>query len=342
MNNKKIISLTGDRPTGPLHIGHLVGSLLKRVEIQNTHNSFVMIADSQAYSDHIKCREKVSNSILQVLSDYIAVGIDPTKTTIFLQSAIPEIQELYFYLNQLTTVSRLERIPTIRKEIFEKFTSPDKYDRDIPRNIPAGFLTYAVSQSADILSFKAEIAPVGRDQLPIIELTNELSLLFNRTTETNTFNRCEGVLGTEDTLPGIDGKTKMSKTLGNTINLNSSNDEIIKQVKKMYTDPNHLNISDPGEVRGNMVFTYLDVFYDNKEHLNELKEHYKRGGLGDMAVKKILISTLVEYFEPIQKRRSEINQQDLIGILKKGTEQARVIAANNVHEAKKALGLIIF
>jgi tryptophanyl-tRNA synthetase len=341
-NNQKLISLTGDRPTGPLHIGHLVGSLLKRVEIQDTHHSFIMIADSQAYSDHIMNREKVSNSIFQVLSDYLSVGIDPQKTTIFLQSAVPEIQELSFYFNQLITVSRLERIPTVRKEIFQKFTSPDVYNLEIPRNIPVGFLTYAVSQSADILSFNADIAPVGRDQLPIIELTNEIALIFNKITGTKTFKKCEGVIGSEGTLLGIDGKSKMSKTLGNTINLNSNNDEISKKVKKMYTDKNHLNVSDPGEISGNMVFSYLDVFYSDKGHLEELKEHYKRGGLGDMTVKNILIETLIEYFNPIQKRRNEIDQSTLIDILKSGTDIARSVASKKVSEAKKALGLMLF
>lgn len=341
-NNQKLVSLTGDRPTGPLHIGHLIGSLIKRVEIQDTHRSFVMIADSQAYSDHIRNRDKVSKSILQVLSDYISVGIDPNKTTIFLQSAIPEIQELSFYFNQLTTVSRLERIPTVRKEIFEKFTSPDVYNSDIPRNIPAGFLTYAVSQSADILSFNADIAPVGKDQLPIIEFTNEIASTFNKITGKDVFKKCEGVLSSNETLMGIDGKSKMSKTLCNTIDLNSSNDEISKKVKQMYTDPKHLRISDPGEIYGNMVFSYLDFFYKDKVHLQELKEHYKRGGLGDMTVKKILIETLIEYFSPIQKRRKDIDQDKLISILKSGTEVAREVAAKKVKEAKESLGLILF
>lgn len=339
---KKLISLTGDRPTGNLHIGHLIGSLNERINIQENYKSFVMIADAQAYTDHIKKREKVSNSILQVLEDYLSVGIDPSKTTIFLQSAIPEIQELSFYLSNFVTLSRIERIPTIRKEIFEKFTSPDKFSSEIPRNIPFGFMAYAISQSADILSFGADVVPVGRDQLPIIELANEISEIFNNEVGCDFFKKCQPITNEYGTITGIDGKSKMSKTLGNTIDLNSSNDQIVTKVKKMYTDPFHIKISDPGMVLGNTVFQLLDVFYNNKEHLNELKAHYQRGGLGDMTVKKILIDVLIEFFEPIQKRRAEINKDQLINILKEGTYNARSVATKTMEDTKLTLGLKLF
>lgn len=343
MKNNKPISLTGDRPTGPLHIGHFVGSLEQRCKIQDTHNSFIMIADSQAYTDHIHNRQKVKDSILQVFEDYLSVGIESSKNTFFLQSAVPEIQELAFYFSNLVTVARLERIPTIRKEIFDKFTSEHKNFTDIPRDIPVGFLTYAISQSADILAFKAEYVPVGPDQLPIIELTNEIVKSFNNTINTKFFNHCTPISNKENgTLPGLDGKNKMSKTLGNTINLNANNEEIIKKVKSMYTDSEHIRISDPGKIEGNMVFTYLDHFYNNKNHLQELKEHYQKGGLGDTILKKLLSEVLIEFFEPIQQRRSNICKSDLLPLLKSHTEYAREVASKNVSEVKRLLGLSIF
>jgi len=343
MTQKKPISLTGDRPTGPLHIGHYVGSLNQRIVMQEHYNSFIMIADAQAYTDHMHDRVKVKNAILQVMEDYISVGLDINANTFFVQSCIPEIQELSFYLNNFVTVSRLERIPTIRKEIFEKFTSPDKYLSDIPRDIPVGFLSYPVSQSADILIFQAEYIPVGRDQLPILELTNEIVNNFNKTTCSQFFKKCIPIFDKEKgTLPGLDGKAKMSKTLGNTINLNSSNDEIIKKVKSMYTDPKHINISDPGNVEGNMVFTYLDYFYKDKDDLLKMKEHYKRGGLGDGQTKKILTDVLIEFFEPIQNRRKKIDQEQLLIVLKEHTERAKNTASQNLAIIKQLLGLNIF
>ena len=344
MKNNKLISLSGDRPTGQLHIGHLIGSLLKRVELQDTHNSYVMIADAQAYSDHIKNREKVSSSIMKVMEDYLSVGIDPQKSTLFLQSAVPEIQELAFYLSNVVTLSRLERIPTIKNEIIQKFTSSGDNSQNIPRDIPVGFLTYAISQSADILSFDTDIVPVGQDQVPIIELTNEISKSVNKICGKDVFKSCRYVLNEqfEKTLLGVDGKSKMSKTLGNTIDLNSSPDEIKKKVKKMYTDPLHLHISDPGHIEGNMVFYYLDIFYENKFHLEELKEHYQKGGLGDGVVKKILTDVLIEYFAPIQKRRALLDRDFLVKSLKEGTEKAREVAALKTSLVKKSLGLSIF
>lgn len=343
MTQKKPISLTGDRPTGPLHIGHYVGSLNQRIVMQEHYNSFIMIADAQAYTDHMHERVKVKNAILQVMEDYISVGLDINANTFFVQSCIPEIQELSFYLNNFVTVSRLERIPTIRKEIFEKFASPDKCLSDIPRDIPVGFLSYPVSQSADILIFQAEYIPVGRDQLPILELTNEIVKNFNNTTNSQLLKKCIPIFDKEKgTLPGLDGKAKMSKTLGNTINLNSTNDEIMTKVKTMYTDPKHIHISDPGIIEGNMVFTYLDYFYKDKDHLCELKEHYRKGGLGDSQTKKILTDVLIEFFEPIQIRRQQIDKEQLLIILKNHTERARNIAAHNLAIIKQRLGLNIF
>lgn len=335
-------SLTGDRPTGPLHIGHYVGSIKNRLTIQNTHNSFIMLADAQAYTDHIKNREKVQNSVLQLMEDYLSVGLDPNKNIFFLQSAVPEIQELSFYLSNLVTVSRVERIPTIKKEIFQKFGEGER-SGEIPRNIPFGFLNYPISQSADILAFDTDIVPVGQDQLPIIELTNEIVQNFNSLVGKQIFKNCLPVSDkTKGTLQGIDGKNKMSKTLGNTINLNFTNAEISKQVKKMFTDPEHLRIEDPGKTEGNMVFAYLDYFYHDFEELEEIKKHYRRGGLGDGHTKQLLANSLFEFFEPIQKRREELNKDMLIEILKKDTLIAREIAQKTIDKVKNSLGLNIF
>lgn len=335
-------SLTGDRPTGSLHIGHYVGSIQKRLDIQNTHNSFIMIADAQAYTDHIKNREKVQKSVLQLMEDYLSVGLCPDKNIFFLQSAVPEIQELSFYLSNLVTVSRIERIPTIKKEIFQKFGEGEKSGQ-IPRNIPFGFLNYPVSQSADILAFNTDIVPVGLDQLPIIELTNEIVHSFNSLVNQNIFKSCTPICDREKgTLEGIDGKHKMSKTLGNTINLNATNKEIAGQVKKMFTDPNHLRIEDPGEIQGNMVFTYLDYFYQDKEALEDLKSRYRKGGVGDGYTKKLLTDTLIEFFEPIQNKRQNINKEELVEILKRDTYLARETAQRTVDKVKQALGLTLF
>lgn len=339
MNKHLPISLTGDRPTGPLHIGHLVGSLLNRVAIQDTHQSFIMIADARAYTDNIDNKEKVQKAIFQVVEDYLSVGIDPSKTTIFLQSAIPELFELTFYFTNFVTVSRLERNPTIRHEIFQRFTSEKIEMEYIPRNIPTGFLIYPISQAADILAFNADIVPVGEDQLPMIEQANEIAASFNRNVGQNILKTCSPMLSSSARLPGIDGNSKMGKSLGNTLNLNATNDEIIKTVKKMYTDPNHLRISDPGKIEGNTVFSYLDAFHHDKNLILDLKEHYQRGGLGDSSVKKILSDTLLEFFDPIQKRRALIEEDQIKQIIKEGTFSAKNIASNTVNKVKKSLGL---
>lgn len=339
MNTSLPISLTGDRPTGPLHIGHLVGSLLNRISIQDTHQSFIMIADAQAYTDNINNKEKVNKSVFQVVEDYLAFGIDPKKTTIFLQSAIPELFELTFYFTNFVTVSRLERNPTIRHEIFQKFTSDNKEIEYIPRNIPTGFLIYPISQAADILAFKADIVPVGEDQLPMIEQANEIAMTFNKNVGQKILKTCSAMLSKSSRLPGIDGNNKMGKSLGNTLNLNSTKDEIIKTVKKMYTDPNHLLISDPGKIEGNTVFSYLDAFHSDKMYIQQMKEHYQRGGLGDSVVKKILSETLLEFFEPIQNRRKSIEQEQIKQIIKDGSYYARNIAANTVNSVRKSLNL---
>ena len=335
-------SLTGDRPTGPLHIGHYVGSIQKRLEIQHTHNSFIMLADAQAYTDHIKNREKVKTSILQLMEDYLSVGLDPDKNIFFLQSAVPEIQELSFYLSNLITVSRVERIPTIKKEIFQKFGEGDSYGQ-IPRNIPFGFLNYPISQSADILAFDADIVPVGQDQLPIIELTNEIVHNFNSLVDEKIFKVCNPICDrNKGTLQGIDGKNKMSKTLGNTINLNFTNSEISKQVKKMFTDPEHLRIEDPGKTEGNMVFSYLDYFYHDQDELEEIKKHYRKGGVGDGYTKQLLANSLFDFFAPIQAKRETLDKDMLIEILKKDTLLARENAQKTIDKVKRKLGLILF
>lgn len=339
MNTTLPISLTGDRPTGPLHIGHLVGSLLNRVSIQDTHQSFIMIADAQAYTDNIDNKEKVQKAIFQVVEDYLSVGIDPNKTTIFLQSAIPELFELTFYFTNFVNVSRLERNPTIRHEIFQRFTSEKTILEHIPRNIPTGFLIYPISQAADILAFNADIVPVGEDQLPMIEQANEIVASFNKNVGQTILKNCSPMLSKSGRLPGIDGNSKMGKSLKNTLNLNLTNDEIIKTVKKMYTDPNHISLSDPGQIEGNTVFSYLDAFHPDKELVYSLKEHYQRGGLGDSTVKKILSDVLIEFFEPIQKRRSLIEPEYIKQIIKEGTFYSRSIASNTVDKVKNALGL---
>lgn len=332
---KTPIILTGDRPTGPLHLGHYIGSLRARVELQHTAKQFLLLADTQAMTDNVGRHQRVTSNVLEVALDYLAVGIDPTKSTIFIQSQVPELVELMQYLMNLVTVSRLERNPTIKAEILLR-----GFDRDIP----AGFLTYPVSQAADITAFKATHVPVGDDQLPMIEQANELVRRFNHTVEREVLVECEAVLSKVPRLPGIDGKAKMSKSLGNTIRLGATPDEITKAVKSMYTDPNHLRVSDPGQVEGNMVFTFLDAFEPDTDKVAELKAHYQRGGLGDSVVKKVLEERLQALIAPIRERREqfESDKAEVWNILKQGTMKAREVAASTVDEVKDALGLTYF
>ncbi len=339
MSTKSII-LTGDRPTGPLHLGHFVGSLRNRVHYQHEYKQYVMLADAQALTDNMDDIDKVHRNVIEVALDYLAVGIDPKLSTIFIQSQVPELTELAFYYLNLVTVARLERNPTVKEEIRL---------RDFERDIPAGFLTYPVSQAADITAFKATLVPVGEDQIPMIEQTNEIVRRFNRqyknpSTKAEILVETKALVPEIGRLPGIDGKAKMSKSLGNVINLGASADEVSKAVKKVYTDPLHLKIEDPGHVKGNIAFTYLDAFDTDKAAVAELKAHYMRGGLADSIVKKRLEAVLQEMLEPIRTRRAELAEDKgyILQLLREGTEQAREVAANTMDEVKAALGLNYF
>lgn len=331
MQNKPIV-LTGDRPTGPLHLGHYVGSLLNRVELQNKYTQYVMLADIQALTDNYAQPQKVRENCLQVVLDYLAVGIDPSKTTIFIQSMIPQIAELtIFYLN-LVTVARLQRNPTVKTEIQQK---------GFGESLPAGFFMYPVSQAADITIVKGTLIPVGEDQLPMIEQTNEIVRSFNRIYQTDLLKECQALVPKAARLPGIDGQAKMGKSLGNAIYLSDSVDDLSKKVMQMYTDPNHLRVQDPGQVEGNMVFTYLDIFDPNQAHVQELKSQYQAGGLGDVKIKRYLIDVLDAQLRPIRERRLAL-AQDLNYIKQvalSGTEKVQAIAEQTMREVKKVMYL---
>ncbi len=343
------IILTGDRPTGRLHIGHYIGSLLRRVELQNSgeyEKTFIMIADAQALTDNIENPEKVRQNVIEVALDYIACGLDPEKSTLLIQSQIPELCELTFYYMDLVTVARLQRNPTVKSEIQM---------RNFESSIPVGFFTYPISQAADITAFKATTVPVGDDQLPMIEQTREIVHKFN-TVYAPVLVEPEALLQENEArrrLPGTDGKAKMSKSLGNCIYLADSADEVRTKIMSMFTDPLHLQVSDPGHLEGNTVFTYLDAFC-REEHfgrylpdyanLDELKAHYQRGGLGDVKVKKFLNNIMQETLEPIRNRRKEWekNIPAIYDILKKGTDQAREEAARTLSEVKSAMRINYF
>ena len=338
--NKKVI-LTGDRPTGKLHIGHYVGSLKKRVELQNSgeYETFIMIADTQALTDNAKNPEKVRNNVLQVALDYLAAGIDPSKTTIFVQSQIPQLPELAMYYANLVSISRLERNPTVKTEIKQK---------NFGEGVPSGFVFYPISQAADITAFKATHVPVGEDQMPMIELTREISRSFNQIYETDTLVEPGVILskeGIERRLPGINGmRAKMSKSLNNGIYLADSFEEMRAKVMKMYTDPEHIRVEDPGKIEGNVVFAYLDVFAEDKEKVAEMKAHYQKGGLGDVAVKKYLIEEMDKVLKPIREKRAELekNPEMIYEILKKGSLKAEKIAAQTLKEVKQAMKIDYF
>lgn len=345
---KKII-LTGDRPTGKLHIGHYVGSLKRRVELQNSgefDEIFIMIADAQALTDNADNPEKVRQNIIEVALDYLSCGLDPAKSTLFIQSQIPELTELSFYYMNLVTVARLQRNPTVKSEIAM---------RNFEASIPVGFFTYPISQAADITAFKATTVPVGEDQEPMIEQTREIVRKFN-SVYGDALVEPEILLPDNQAclrLPGTDGKAKMSKSLGNCIYLAEDPKDIKKKVMSMFTDPNHIRIEDPGSLEGNTVFTYLDAFCNDQhfeeylpdyKNLDELKEHYQRGGLGDVKVKKFLNNVLQEELEPIRKRREEL-QKDIpyvYEVLKKGSEAARETAAQTLHEVRDAMKINYF
>lgn len=329
----KDIILTGDRTTGQLHLGHYVGSLRNRVILQDRCRQFLLLADAQALTDNMGNYLKVRDNVLQVALDYLAVGIDPEKSTIFIQSLVPELTELSSYYLNLVTVARLERNPTIKDEIKQR-----GYERDIP----AGFLTYPAAQAADITAFKASIVPVGEDQIPMIEQTNEIVRRFNGSVDQAVLVEARAVVPEQGSrLPGIDGKAKMSKSLGNTITLSATPDDIRQAVKMMYTDPNHLRVADPGQVEGNVVFTYLDVFHSDPAQVAEWKEHYRRGGLGDTVIKKQLEECLQTLLEPIRARREQYARDPaaVMAMLKTGTQRAREVAAATLAEVKAAMGL---
>ena len=341
---EKII-LTGDRPTGRLHVGHYVGSLRRRVELQNSgeySKIFIMIADAQALTDNIENPEKVRQNIIEVALDYLSCGLDPAKSNILIQSQIPELCELTFYYMDLVTVARLQRKSEIQMRNFEA-------------SIPVGFFTYPISQAADITAFKATTVPVGEDQLPMIEQTREIVRKFNSVYD-EVLVEPSALISTNQAclrLPGIDGKAKMSKSLGNCIYLSDSEADVKKKIMSMYTDPEHLLVSDPGHLEGNTVFTYLDAFC-KPEHferylpdyanLDELKAHYTRGGLGDVKVKKFLNNIIQEELEPIRKRRKEYEKDipEVYNILRKGTEAAREVAAQTLSEVKSAMKINYF
>lgn len=343
------IILTGDRPTGRLHVGHYVGSLKRRVELQNSgefEKIYIMIADAQALTDNADNPDKVRENIIEVALDYLACGLDPLKSTIFIQSMIPELTELTFYYMNLVTVSRLQRNPTVKNEIKM---------RNFEASIPVGFFNYPISQAADITAFKATTVPVGEDQMPMIEQTKEIVHKFNSVYGEALVDPQILLPDNEACLrlPGTDGKAKMSKSLGNCIYLAEEPEEIKKKVMSMYTDPDHIKITDPGKLEGNTVFTYLDAF-SRQEHferylpdyanLQELKDHYTRGGLGDVKVKKFLNNVLQEELEPIRNRRKEY-QKDIAyvyDVLKKGSEEAEKVAAQTLNDVKAAMRINYF
>jgi tryptophanyl-tRNA synthetase len=331
MKQKKII-LTGDRPSGSLHLGHFVGSLKNRVDLQHTHQQYVMIADTQALTDNYANPKKVRDNVIEVALDYLACGIDPEITTIFIQSTIPQLAELTMYYLNLVTWNRLKHNPTVKAEIKQK---------NFGENIPAGFMTYPISQAADITAFKASIVPVGEDQRPMIEQTNEIVRSFNRIYQTQTLVECEAYIPKFARLPGIDGQAKMSKSLGNTIFLGEEEDSLKKKVKSMYTDPQHLRVEDPGRVEGNPVFTYLDAFGTDMSKIQELKEHYQRGGLGDSVVKNYLFEVLNAFLTPIRNKRKEFEKDraEILNILLKGSQRAWLVADKTLQEVKQAMFL---
>ncbi|MCI5515966.1 tryptophan--tRNA ligase [Roseburia sp. MUC/MUC-530-WT-4D] len=343
------IILTGDRPTGRLHVGHYVGSLRRRVELQNSgefDKIFIMIADAQALTDNFDNPEKIRQNIIEVALDYLSCGLDPAKSTLFIQSQVSELTELTFFYSNLVTVSRLQRNPTVKSEIKM---------RNFEASIPVGFFNYPISQAADITAFKATTVPVGEDQLPMIEQTREIVRKFNSIYD-EVLVEPEVLLPDNEAclrLPGIDGKQKMSKSLGNCIYLADTEKDVKTKIMSMYTDPTHIQVSDPGHIEGNTVFTYLDAF-STKAHfeeylpeyscLDELKDHYKRGGLGDVKIKKFLNNVIQEELAPIRAKRAEYEKDipTVYDILKKGSDAAREVAAQTLSEVKRAMKINYF
>ncbi|HGI2442513.1 TPA: tryptophan--tRNA ligase [Streptococcus agalactiae] len=338
----KPIILTGDRPTGKLHIGHYVGSLKNRVLLQNegSYTLFVFLADQQALTDHAKDPQTIVESIGNVALDYLAVGLDPNKSNLFIQSQIPELAELSMYYMNLVSLARLERNPTVKTEIAQK---------GFGESIPAGFLVYPVAQAADITAFKANLVPVGTDQKPMIEQTREIVRSFNHAYNCQVLVEPEGIYPENDAagrLPGLDGNAKMSKSLNNGIFLADDMDTVKKKVMSMYTDPNHIKVEEPGQIEGNMVFHYLDVFGrdEDQKEITAMKEHYQKGGLGDVKTKRYLLDILERELSPIRERRLEYAKDmgQVYQMLQKGSEKAQAVAASTLDEVKSAMGLNYF
>jgi len=327
--------LTGDRPTGPLHLGHYVGSLQQRVALQREYATYVLIADLQALTDHFDAPEQVRANVLEVMLDYLAVGLDPAVATMVVQSQVPELAELTIYFLNLVSVARLQRNPTVKDEMRQKGFEAD---------VPAGFLVYPVSQAADIAAFKADLVPVGSDQLPMIEQAAELVRRFNRTypgAGGPVLVEPEALLGPVSRLPGTDGEAKMSKSLGNVINLSDSADEVARKVRGMFTDPRHLRVEDPGTVEGNPVFAYLDAFDPDKAAVAALKARYRAGGLGDSVVKARLAEVLDALLAPIRRRRAEWARDPgaVHRLLEEGTARGRAVASATLAEVRRAMRL---
>ncbi|SNY59351.1 tryptophan--tRNA ligase [Enterobacter sp. CC120223-11] len=326
------VILTGDRPTGQLHLGHYVGSLRQRVALQTQHPQYILIADLQGLTDNGSQPQKIASNVLEVMADYLAVGIDPSHSTICLQSALPALAELTMLYMNIVTVSRVERNPTVKNEIQQK---------GFARSLPTGFLVYPISQAADITAFGASLVPVGDDQLPMIEQTNEIVHKMNSLLSEPVLRRCQALLSPVSRLPGIDGNAKMSKSLGNTLTLSATEEQIHKAVGAMYTDPQHLRISDPGQVEGNVVFTYLDAFHPDAEKVAAMKAHYRQGGLGDRQCKMALEECLQALLAPIRERRKEMiaDKGALLALLKQGSEKAHDHTQKTLHAVKRGLGL---
>lgn len=329
------IILTGDRPTGPLHLGHYHGSLKARVRYQTSCTQYILLADVQALTDNAENPEKVRTNVLEVMLDYLAVGIDPTRSTIYVASAIPETAELTLYYMNLVNIGRLQRNPTVKTEMKQK---------GFDEGVPVGFLTYPINQAADISQFKATVVPVGEDQVPMIEQTNDLVRNFNRIYKCSVFTECCALVPTGGLLPGIDGASKMSKSLGNAVYLSDDAKTVAQKIKMMFTDPKHLRVEDPGTVEGNVVFSYLDAFDPDTARVAELKDHYRRGGLGDGVVKERLRGVLEELLTPIRARRAEFaaDKGEVMRTLRAGTDRAREVVARTLAEAKRAMGINYF
>jgi tryptophanyl-tRNA synthetase len=333
--DQRPVILTGDRTTGPLHLGHYAGSLKNRVALQHSHRQYLLLADTQALTDNAGDPAKVRRNVLEVALDYLAVGIDPAQTAICVQSGLPALAELTLLYLNFVTVARLERNPTIKDEIQA---------RGFGRDIPAGFLCYPAAQAADITGFKAMVVPVGEDQAPLIEQTNEIVRRLNRQIGRDVLPEAQALIPSIGRLPGVDGRAKMSKSQGNAIPLSATPDEIREAVRRMYTDPNHLRASDPGTVEGHVVFTYLDAFDEDRAAVEELKAHYRRGGLGDAAVKRRLEDILQTLLAPIRERRAALARDPayVIDVLQTGTLAARETTQATLDELRNGLGLFAF